>query len=200
MSSEQAPAKRIASPKRRRRWRFAAVAMLLMAGAVAGCPSYFVSRAWLRDQPVTDVLPAGYVDDASRLNRTHVAETWSIPTEPDAAEGQLRALLERAAQHLHVAIGGARHSMGGHTISPEGVVIDMLPFNRLQLDEKRQILHVVGVASLVAGHPLSGCAGDFRSPSCNRTTISASAARSASIVTGGSKTARPSLRRSSLFD
>jgi FAD/FMN-containing dehydrogenase len=143
MSSEQVPAKHLALPKRRRRWRLAAVATLLLVGAVAGCPSYFVSRAWLRDQPVTDVLPAGYVDDASRLNRTHVAETWSIPTEPDAAEAQLRTLLERArTQHLHVAIGGARHSMGGHTISPDGVVIDMLPFDHMQLDEKRQILHV----------------------------------------------------------
>jgi FAD/FMN-containing dehydrogenase len=144
MSPEQIPANNPASPNRRRRWRRLTVAALLLTVvAVTGCPSYFLSRAWLRDRPFTDVLPAGYVDDASRLNRTHVAETWSIPNEPDAAEAQLREVLERArAQHLHVAIGGARHSMGGHTISPEGVVIDMLPFNRMQLDEKRQILHV----------------------------------------------------------
>jgi FAD/FMN-containing dehydrogenase len=134
----------IAAPKRtRRRFRLAAAGLVLVSAAVVGFPSYYWSRAWFRDRPVTEVLPAGYVDDASRLNRTHVAETWSIPSDRESAERQLRELIDRARQqNLHVAIGGARHSMGGHTITPEGVVIDMLPFNHMELDAKRQILHV----------------------------------------------------------
>jgi FAD/FMN-containing dehydrogenase len=32
--------------------------------------------------------------------------------------------------------------MGGHTIYPKGIVIDMLPFNRMSLDEAKNILHV----------------------------------------------------------
>jgi FAD/FMN-containing dehydrogenase len=108
-----------------------------------GCPASLVTRAWVQDQPVVDHLPPGYVDDASRMNRTHVAEVFSIPSQPQAAEAQLRDLLQRArAGHVSVAIGGARHSMGGHTISPDGIVLDMLPFHAMSLDARRQILHV----------------------------------------------------------
>ena len=32
--------------------------------------------------------------------------------------------------------------MGGHTIYPGGIVIDMLPFNHMELDEEHEILHV----------------------------------------------------------
>jgi FAD/FMN-containing dehydrogenase len=127
----------------RHRVKLALAGFVLIAAAVMGCPSYFLSKAWLEDRPVREVLPPGYVDDASRLNRTHVAETWSIPSDPVAAEAQLRELIGRAQkQRLRIAIGGARHSMGGHTISPEGIVIDMLPFNGLELDAQRKILHV----------------------------------------------------------
>jgi FAD/FMN-containing dehydrogenase len=118
-------------------------ALVLVAAVVAGIPSFFWTRAWLGDTPVVEVLPASYVDDASRLNRTHVAETWSIPSDPEAAEAQLRELIQRArAERLPIAIGGARHSMGGHTIAPEGVVVDMLPFNHMELDAERKILRV----------------------------------------------------------
>lgn len=110
---------------------------------ISGRPSYLVTRAWLLDRPVADVLPAGFVDDASRMNRTQVSETWSVPSDTHTAESQLRELLQRAQkEHLRIAIGGARHSMGGHTISPRGIVLDMLPFNRMELDEKQKILHV----------------------------------------------------------
>jgi FAD/FMN-containing dehydrogenase len=88
-------------------------------------------------------VPANQVDDASRQNRTPVAEVWSIPAEPAAAETQLQALLQRArAERLGVAIAGARHSMGGHTISPDGIALNMLPFHRMELDAERRILSV----------------------------------------------------------
>jgi len=98
---------------------------------------------WLQDKPGTKALPKGYADDASRLNRTGVAEVWSIPAEPAAAEIQLRDLLRRArTQGLRVAIAGARHTMGGHTICPDGIVVDMLPFNHMELDSGKRVLHV----------------------------------------------------------
>src|SRR5581483_2662422 len=79
----------------------------------------------------------------SRMNRTRVAEVWSIPADATAAESQLRDLLGRAhTEHLPIAIAGARHSMGGHTISPDGIVINMLPFRHMELDSKNQILKV----------------------------------------------------------
>src|SRR5690606_36829415 len=74
---------------------------------------------------------------------TTVTETLPVPADPVEAEEQLRALLRRArAENLKVAIAGARHSMGGHTIYPGGVAVDMLPFNRMSLDTETDILHV----------------------------------------------------------
>jgi FAD/FMN-containing dehydrogenase len=87
--------------------------------------------------------PAGTINDASRLNETRVTNIWKIPEQPEAAEKQLAVLLQIArTNHLKVSIAGARHSMGGHVIYPDGLVIDMLPFNRMELDETNRILHV----------------------------------------------------------
>src|SRR5215510_851921 len=131
-----------------RRKRFSWLIGLALVFAIAmtvlfGKPLYFFINAWVRDKPVTKGLPPGYVDDASRMNRTHVAEVWQIPANPDAAESQLRDLIKLArSKRLRVAIAGARHSMGGHTIYPEGITLDMLPFNRMELNAETQTLRV----------------------------------------------------------
>ncbi len=81
------------------------------------------------------------INDASRLNETAVREVWKIPGSTPEAEEQLRSLLKRAHMDKHpVSIAGARHSMGGHTIAPDGIVIDMRPFNKLELREGGRIL------------------------------------------------------------
>ena len=41
-----------------------------------------------------------------------------------------------------MSIAGARHSMGGHTIYPGGIVLDMLPFSRMELDARGGTLRV----------------------------------------------------------
>ncbi|MBN9523391.1 FAD-binding oxidoreductase [bacterium] len=129
----------------RRRFRRAVRRTVLLAGlAVAGCcgpPSALWVRAWFRDRPAPDDIPPGFADDASRLNLTKVTEVWPVPADPARAEDQLRDLLRRAqARNLPVSVAGARHSMGGHTIAPGGVVIDMLPFRALDLDADRNVL------------------------------------------------------------
>jgi FAD/FMN-containing dehydrogenase/membrane-bound metal-dependent hydrolase YbcI (DUF457 family) len=86
-------------------------------------------------------LPPGYQDDASRLNATQVKEVWPIPADPAQAEEQLRRLLARATKEgLKVSIAGAGHTMGGHTLYPGGIVLDMVPFRALQLDAERNVL------------------------------------------------------------
>jgi FAD/FMN-containing dehydrogenase len=98
---------------------------------------------WFQDRPKRDQLPAGFVDDASRLNKTKITEVWNISQDPVQAEQELVQLLQRARQDkLPISIAGARHSMGGHTISPGGLIINMLPFNHMELDEKTDILTV----------------------------------------------------------
>jgi FAD/FMN-containing dehydrogenase len=115
---------------------------LLLALLIAHPVLHLIRTAWYdRNQIVA--IPGGKANDASRLDETAVAETWEIPDDENAAETQLATLLEYArTNHLKISIAGARHSMGGHTIYPNGIVVDMLPFNRMALDETHNILHV----------------------------------------------------------
>lgn len=111
--------------------------------ALLARPALFLTNASRYELDEREPIPAGFVDDASRMNLTAVAEIWQIPVDQTEAEQQLADLLKRAReQKLCVSIAGARHSMGGHTIYPGGIVIDMLPWKHMQLDEEHNILHV----------------------------------------------------------
>ena len=138
-----------------RRWTLGvALTLLALAAALLSRPAYLWIKAAIRDQPAVHDLPSGYVDDASRLNSTHVAEIASVPADAAAAESQLRGLLKRAqAEGKRVAIAGARHSMGGHTIFPDGIVLDMLSFNRMELHAANRILSVGAGARWSAAIP-----------------------------------------------
>ena len=106
-------------------------------------PIYHLAKTAWNDR--NEIIPTltGKINDASRLNETSVAKFWKIPADQNAAEQQLAELLQFArTNHLKVSIAGARHSMGGHVIYPGGVAIDMLPFNRMELDEASLVLHV----------------------------------------------------------
>jgi FAD/FMN-containing dehydrogenase len=104
---------------------------------------FHLARAYWNDRNEILPIPNGMANDASRLDETNVAKIWKIPDDETAAEKQFADLLEYArANHLKISIAGARHSMGGHTIYPGGIVIDMLPFSRMELDATNLILHV----------------------------------------------------------
>ena len=106
-------------------------------------PIFHLVRTAYRDRSVVEHLPPGFADDVSRLDKTQVAEIWDIPSDPQKGEDQLRELLLKAqASHLRVSIAGARHSMGGQTIYPGGIRVNMLPFKGMKLDEDRNLLHV----------------------------------------------------------
>jgi FAD/FMN-containing dehydrogenase len=132
--------------KRRSFWRkifFCLVLLVLLFAILLAHPVFHLARAAWYDRNEIVPIPGGRANDASRLEETPVAEIWKIPDGEDAAEAQLAELIEYVrANHLKISIAGARHSMGGHTIYPGGIVIDMLPFNRMVLDETRNILHV----------------------------------------------------------
>jgi FAD/FMN-containing dehydrogenase len=127
---------------RRRIWLVPLVLLLLPVVLIVR-PTAHLVRTSLNDQTRLEPERPGIANDASRLNPTAIAEIWPIPPEVHVAEEQLLRLLDRARrEHLPISIAGARHSMGGHTVSPGGIVIDMLPFNRMTFDEPTAILHV----------------------------------------------------------
>lgn len=121
----------------------AALGALLLAAVFVGRPLVYLARVAWRDVDEREPEPEGFVDDASRMNLTKVLEVWPVPVDATEAEDQLARLLERARDEgLRVSIAGARHSMGGHSIVPGGVVIDMTPLGHMELDASRDLLHV----------------------------------------------------------
>jgi FAD/FMN-containing dehydrogenase len=106
-------------------------------------PDFFLRQNCVERQKRNRSDAPGKINDASRLDETSVAKIWKIPADEKSAEEQLAGLLQFArTNHLKVSIAGARHSMGGHVIYPDGIVIDMLPFNRMELDGTNLVLHV----------------------------------------------------------
>lgn len=109
--------------------------------AVIGIPSVHLVRTAVDDRLSLQLPLAGHADDASRLNAVRVQETWDVPKSPRDAELQLIELLHRARRdQLPVSIAGAKHTMGGHTIARDGIVINMLPFRNLALSEDGAVL------------------------------------------------------------
>ena len=83
------------------------------------------------------------MNDASRLEANQPAEVIAVSADPAAAERQLSELVrEVTAKGGHISISGAHHSMGGHTFYRGGIVLDMLTFNRMSLDEPTRVLTV----------------------------------------------------------
>ena len=56
---------------------------------------------------------------------------------------QIQSVLEYANDHkLKISIAGTKHSMGGHTISKNGIQLSMLNYNRMSLDTLTNILSI----------------------------------------------------------
>ena len=78
------------------------------------------------------------LDDASRLNRTAVAQVVEVRSVEDVS----RALAAARAAGRKVSIAGRRHSMGGQTLGPGHVVLDMSRLRDMSLNETTGILTV----------------------------------------------------------
>lgn len=130
-------------PNPRRKWRRWLKAIFAGILLILARPTWHLLKTAWNDSAEIAAVPPGQVDDASRLNQTAIAEIVDIPAETDRAEKQLAELLRQARREgLRVSIAGARHSMGGHTIYPGGLSINMLPLKRMELDRERMILRV----------------------------------------------------------
>lgn len=136
MTSDSAPSPRT---KRSLRWGIGAALVTTFLAK----PAFHAVHALRKSSGTLPDTPAGYAQDASRLNLTHVERVWEIPEDPQEAEHQLAEILQLARQkNRSISIAGARHSMGGHTLAPGGIVVDMRRFNRMQLNSTGDLLHV----------------------------------------------------------
>ncbi|MFC3161201.1 FAD/FMN-containing dehydrogenase [Chryseobacterium arachidis] len=88
-------------------------------------------------------IPKGYTNDASQLNLTKIDTLVQVPKTKQEIEKQLQQILQYAKEkNLKVSIAGAQHSMGGHSIYPNGILLNMLPYKQMELDKKNNILTI----------------------------------------------------------
>jgi FAD/FMN-containing dehydrogenase len=80
---------------------------------------------------------SGYINDASCLNKTPVYGIVKVRNVDEISS----ALKFARDKHLTISIAGQRHSMGGQTFTPNGLVLDMRDFNQLRLDKSSNTLN-----------------------------------------------------------
>lgn len=79
------------------------------------------------------------ITDVSRLMPTKIDKIVKGSQE----EGIVEALFKAKEENLKVSIAGKRHSQGGHTYYPDGMVLDMTDFNEvLGVDPSNKTVHV----------------------------------------------------------
>ncbi|HYF02898.1 MAG TPA: FAD-dependent oxidoreductase, partial [Patescibacteria group bacterium] len=120
------------------------LAIIVVLVATIAIPASHVLNSYIDDTAKTSESSSRkYINDASGLNRTKVDTIISVKNRPQEIRKQLRDIIRRAnADNKKISIAGARHSMGGHVISPDGIVIDMRPYRWMMLDTTTDILKV----------------------------------------------------------
>lgn len=84
------------------------------------------------------IQKGGIINDVSCLNKTPIYGIVRIKTVEDIQN----AVNYARVHNLKISIAGARHSMGGQAFAPDALVLDMLDFNAVTLDEKNKIITV----------------------------------------------------------
>ncbi|MCE2732870.1 MAG: FAD-binding oxidoreductase [Flammeovirgaceae bacterium] len=106
-------------------------------------PTFHILKTKWTENNRTQAIPHGYINDASQLNLTKVDTIIQVPNNKKEIENQLRYILKYAKEKgLKISIAGAKHTMGGHTIYPNGIVLNMLPYKQMELDTVNNVLTI----------------------------------------------------------
>ncbi|MEX0404761.1 FAD-binding oxidoreductase [Aquibium sp. LZ166] len=104
--------------------------MSLASPPSKGLPPHDPELPWL--------AKGGELNDASALSRTPVYGVVGVTEEGHVA----RALAFARDNGLKVSMAAVRHSMGGHAFDDHALVLDMMGFDRIELDEKARTVTV----------------------------------------------------------
>lgn len=111
-------------------------------------PISFLIYTFIQDAAPVNSEKPGYANDASSLNETQIIKAVNPGGEWNEATLQISNLIKQARlEGKKISIAGAQHSMGGHTIYPDGIVLNMRGFNYMKFDSLENIL-LVGSGAL----------------------------------------------------
>jgi FAD/FMN-containing dehydrogenase len=106
-------------------------------------PTFHLLKTKWNEKEIGIEIPKGFTNDASQLNLTKIDTIIPVPNDKKGIEIQLKKVLKYAKENnLKISIAGAKHSMGGHTIYPNGIVLNMLPYKQMELDTANNILTI----------------------------------------------------------
>ena len=116
---------------------------ILMVMIYLSIPTVHILKTKWNEKEINNQIPKGFTDDASQLNLTKIDTIIQVPNNKKEIEIQLKNVLKYAKENnLKISIAGAKHSMGGHTIYPNGILLNMLPYKEMKLDTKNNILTI----------------------------------------------------------
>lgn len=118
---------------------------LLILGLIIfiSIPTFHLVKTYLNEDNVQDQTPKGYINDASGLSLTKVDSIIDVPNSKVEIIEQLKEILEYSkTKKVPISIAGARHSMGGHTMYPNGIVLNMRPYKEMEIDTVNNILTI----------------------------------------------------------
>lgn len=106
-------------------------------------PLAFIAYHSYKETLLVNLPKKGYANDVSQLNETLIKQVIPVAKGRDEAAAQLCGLVKSAAiTGKKISIAGARHSMGGHTVYPKGIIVDMRSYDWMELDASNNILTV----------------------------------------------------------
>jgi FAD/FMN-containing dehydrogenase len=121
------------------RSRVKAVLLIFIAATtisltVIAQPAFHLLKTAWNDRDEILPLPPGKIDDASRLNQSAM-KVVKISGNLMTATTQLKNTLQEAKrQGKKITIAGVRHTMGGQTLYPNGISLDMTQFSQMKLN------------------------------------------------------------------
>jgi len=106
-------------------------------------PAFHLIKTYLNEDNVKPITPKEFTNDASVLSLTKIDSIIDVSNSKIEIVKQLKEILEYSRKNNKpISIAGAKHSMGGHTMYPNGIVLNMRPYKEMQLDTINNILTI----------------------------------------------------------
>lgn len=106
-------------------------------------PTFHLIKTYLNEDNIKSTTQKGFTNDASGLSLTKVDSIIDVPNSKIEIIKQLKEILDFSRiNKIPISIAGAKHSMGGHTMYPNGIVLNMRPYKEMQIDTVNNILTI----------------------------------------------------------